>query len=96
MREFALIDLVAQMPYLPTFMRSWSHERLLSWLHLYGEVRTLDGEHLSGLGYNTYVFTSWTGLWTGFVLTDDGDMFVPGTSVAAWSAVDRHTGSSQE
>jgi hypothetical protein len=40
-KEFYLIDLIDQAPYLPQRVRSWSFEQLLSWLRVYGEV-TID------------------------------------------------------
>jgi hypothetical protein len=41
MREFILIDLQTQMPYLPQAMRDWPRERILAWLRVWGEVRRL-------------------------------------------------------
>jgi hypothetical protein len=83
MREFVLVDLQTQMPFLPREMREWPRERLLGWLRFYGEVR----EVKQPWGYDeqqTYVFQSWVGLHTAFVLTNSGEMFIPGTRIEAW------------
>jgi|GEM_PF-6856307 len=39
MREFVLIDLRSQMPFLPLFMKKWRRNKLLAWLKIYGELR---------------------------------------------------------
>jgi hypothetical protein len=84
-REFVLIDLQSQLPYLPPRMRTWPRERLLRWLAVWGEVRKI--EQLSYPDADTYSFGSWIGLRTGFILTHDGRMFIPGTTIEAWSGV---------
>ncbi len=38
MQEFILVDLAAQMPFLPRYARAWPRERLLAWLRVWGEV----------------------------------------------------------
>lgn len=82
MREFILLDLRTQMPYLPVEMREWPHERVLDWMLQYGEVRELETWRMPG--QHGFVFRSWLGLSTPFVLTDDGDMFIPGARIHAW------------
>jgi hypothetical protein len=94
MREFILIDLRTQMPYLPASMQTWSRKRFLDWLHLYGDVsryRDLSGYWTEVHDYwnDWYSFTSWIGLWTPFTLheTDSGDLslHVSGTGIRAWN-----------
>lgn len=85
MREFVLIDLGRQMPYLPRAMQAWPGDRLLAWLSVWGQVHEAhELERWSTPDRRLYVFRSWVGLWTGFVLTGDGRMFIPGTGIAAW------------
>jgi hypothetical protein len=77
------VDLATQMPFLPQYARAWPRERLLAWLRVWGEVWQV--EWPQGMSdKDTYTFRSWVGRWTGFVLTDDGRMFIPGTRVRAW------------
>jgi len=83
LREFTLVDLTTQMPYLPTFIRTWPRDRLLAWLSVWGEVHKLEGTP-GAEGADTYTFQSWVGRWTPFVLTQDGRMFIPATPIRAW------------
>ena len=92
MAEFVLIDLYQQLPFLPAQMETWSRERVLRWLRVYGEVRHIvdpfdvneNRERLSWFR-DTYYFRSWVGLQTGFVLRGPGDLFIPGTRQRAWA-----------
>jgi hypothetical protein len=83
MREFLLVDLTTQMPYLPRRMQPWPRERVLAWLHVWGEVWKVEpfGPYDRP---EAYAFRSWVGCWTNFELTDDGRMSIPGTRVKAW------------
>jgi hypothetical protein len=91
MAEFILIDLYQQLPFLPSQMETWSRERILRWLAIYGEVYSIadhfeaneQREHLSWRR-DHYYFCSWVGLQTQFVLQGPGDMFIPGTRRRAW------------
>jgi hypothetical protein len=86
MAEFILIDLYQQLPFLPSQMETWSRERILRLLAIYGEVYSIadhfeDNEQRECLSWrrdHSY-FCSWVGLQTGFVLRGPGDMFIPGT-----------------
>jgi hypothetical protein len=89
MREFILIDLQTQMPYLPQTMRDWQRKRILAWMRVWGEVRWY-GElpwhgPLTDSKRDLYGFYSWCGLTTGFILTEDRRMFIPGTGIKEWS-----------
>ena len=94
MRTFILVDLRTQMPYLPQEMRDWPRERVLAWLRQYGEVREL--ETWTWPQGKAYVFCSWVGLYTSFVLTETGQMFVPGMRIAAWTQEARRSEEKQK
>jgi hypothetical protein len=82
-REFILIDLATQMPYLPRSAKEWPRERMLAWLRVWGEVEVM--EPRTGVyDKDRYTFRSWAGRWTWFVLTEDGDLFIPGLNIQAW------------
>lgn len=97
MREFRLINLASQMPYLPYFMQTWSSDHLIAWLKVYGEVRNLaDWYHEQARIHpehwfyrdpsqfdHTYHFQSWWGLDTVFIL-ENGRMYIPGRGIEAW------------
>jgi hypothetical protein len=84
-REFVLVDLYTQMPYLPRVARTWSYDRFLAWLRVWGEIREIEyPPELFAVGRRTFAFRSWVGLYANFVLTDDGQMFVPGSRLRAW------------
>ena len=99
--EFKLIDLRSQMPYLPGFMKAWSRPQLLAWMRNYGTVDLLhspedkftqvlmawEQEHgrQLDLRQDHFVFCSWSGLCTMFVLTESMELFIPATQIRAWS-----------
>lgn len=84
-REFILVDLYTQMPYLPRVARTWPRDRLLAWLSVWGEVRAIDyPPELTSPDRQTFAFRSWVGLYASFVLTNDGRMIVPGARARAW------------
>ncbi len=97
MREFHLINLATQMPYLPRFLQAWAPERIIAWLKVYGEVRNLAEWYREltdlhpenrfyrdpGQFNTTYNFRSWWGQDTTFVL-EDGRMYIPGRRIEAW------------
>lgn len=83
LKEFILVDLTTQMPYLPLSARAWPRERLFAWLRVWGEVQMFEWTQ-SNSSDDTYTFRSWVGLTTTFVLTQDGRMFIPSTSIYAW------------
>lgn len=76
LREFVLIDLTTQMPYLPAFTREWPRERLLAWLRVWGEVYKIETPY-STPDDGWFAFRSWIGLMTPFVLSSDGHMYIP-------------------
>jgi len=78
MREFVLIDLRSQMPFLPLFMKKWRRNKLLAWLKIYGELRVFDEQK------DTYFFHAWSGLDTFFILTTDGHMSIRSSRTKAW------------
>jgi hypothetical protein len=78
--DFILIDLQTQMPYLPEYMRTWSRERLLDWMRQFGEV------HQSPKDEGWYSFRSWVGRWASFVLSEAGELYIPGTYIRAWDS----------
>lgn len=82
-REFILVDLRTQMPYIPREARDWPHERLLSWLRVWGEIESVT-LRFPQPGEDVYRFHSWAGCVTPFTLTDDGRMFIPMTTIEAW------------
>jgi len=84
LREFVLIDLTSQMPYIPRHVRDWPRERLLAWLRVWGDVDPIPTRYLEP-AYDTYCFRSWLGLSMTFALTDSGRMFIPGTAIEAWN-----------
>lgn len=83
LREFVLIDLTSQMPYIPREARDWPRERLLSWLRVWGDVVMLDIPP-ARLGEDMYWFRSWSGCSTTFALSTEGHLFIPGTAGWAW------------
>ena len=89
MREFVLLDLNTQMPYLPRFMKEWPREEILRWLRLYGEVKESNRAHTPsypGMLMDVYYFRSRHGPQCGFILQERGAMFIPGTRTCAWEA----------
>jgi hypothetical protein len=91
MTAFVLIDLYQQLPFLPPQMKTWSRERMLRWLRVYGEVGPVvdpfeanASDERRSWFRDAYQFRSWVGLQTGFVLRGPGDLFIPGIGMRAW------------
>ncbi len=59
MRYFVLVDLITQAECLPREMQSWSQERMLSWLGLFGEVSPWPLDWAVKMGLADHVVTIW-------------------------------------
>lgn len=88
MREFVLVDLRSQLPYLPRFMQLWTRGQVLEWLRLYGQVYIPDSEHTLSdpdLLRDVYYFRSWCGLESPFVLAESLELYIPSSAIRAWN-----------
>lgn len=59
MRYFVLVDLMTQAEFLPPEMQTWSQERVLSWLRLFGEVTPRLIDWAVKYGYADHPITVW-------------------------------------
>jgi hypothetical protein len=74
MRNFVLIDLRTQAEFLPPEMQQWSQERFLSWLRLFGEVKSrplhrFDGHRLTNGFITIWTFSAPSGIQTTFIIS---------------------------
>ena len=71
MARFYVVDLASQAHAVATSTRGWWRERVLAWLSRYGQVTQIYENNA-----DLYTFRSPSGLWTGFILSEDGEFYL--------------------
>jgi hypothetical protein len=82
--ELRVIDLDAQAVAVAKHIQGWEKDSILSWLRRYGE---LEPAHPGNP--NAYLFRSFSGITTGFVLGENGKLTIVGDHTTRTIAVDQ-------